>query len=245
MARDHEADGTEVAVGHTTDVVTSPSEIASTDPASTDPASTEYTGPANEEHEASPWRVRGLIAALIALALITGTLIFSMNRDRNDLRTQNNALRRSLEIARGDAGEQIQQLEDANADLTDRIAELLDELVETQLRIDEISDERDLISDELSTTSEELVAEQELVADLESQFEAVGAPIVPMPDLLGRPIEEAQEFADELDAVLLVQYARPAGVISPPDTVIDQLPAEGITVVPGSVVWIQVYGVAG
>jgi hypothetical protein len=186
--------------------------------------------------------VTTLVVVLAAVLLVTGPLVFWLMRDRTDLRDDNAALRRSLEIARGDAGEQIQQLEDENAALADQIQALLQDLVDTQLEVDELGEIRQDLVDELAATSDELATEQERSTELQDQLDAVGTEITPMPDLLGIPLEEAQEFADEIGAELIIDYARPAGVISPPGKVIEQLPAEGVTVVPGSAVWVQVYG---
>jgi hypothetical protein len=196
--------------------------------------------PHPQQHERRA--VLTLAAILVALVLVTGTLIFSLIRDRSELRDSNAALRRSLEIARGDAGEQIQQLEDDNAALAAQIQALLQDLVDTQLEVDELDVTQQDLIDELATTSAELVAEQERSAELQSELDAVGPEITSMPDLLGIPVEEAQQFADDIDAELIVEFARPAGVISPPGKVIEQAPAEGITVVPGSAIWVQVYG---
>jgi hypothetical protein len=186
--------------------------------------------------------VRTFAAILAAVVLIAGALIFALIRDRSELRDSNAALRRSLEIARGDAGEQIQQLEDDNAALAAQVQALLQDLVDTQLEVDELDITRQELVDELATTGDELVAEQERTAELQSELDAVGPSITPMPDLLGVPIEEAQQFADDIGAELIVELARPAGVTSPPGKVIEQVPAEGVTVVPGSAIWVQVYG---
>lgn len=191
-------------------------------------------------------RLRRVVLAFAAVAAIgavtAGLSIRGLVNDRADLRDENEALRTALEIARGDAGTQIDLLEESVAELERQRDELSSALSDTEGRLDAALTDADQLNSALAATAEELTAEQELAAELAAELDAVGAVVAPMPDLLGLPLEDAEAFAADVGAVLLTELARPTGVISPPGKVIEQLPAEGVTVVPGSVIWVQVYG---
>jgi regulator of replication initiation timing len=201
-------------------------------------------GAAPEASGSSRRRLRAFVAVLAVVGLLGGGAIAWLIVERNDLRERNAALSESLDIARGDAGEQIEQLEAANAALAQQVAELEQALADSRQELDDLRVENEELSTELAAVGEELVVSQEAVTELQATIDAVGELITPMPDLVGSTLAEVEAFADEIEAELVVELARPPGVISPPDAVIEQRPAEDVTLVPGSVIWVQVYAAA-
>lgn len=173
--------------------------------------------------------------------LVVAALAFVAIRDRRQLDAEVTRLQAKLDEARGDAGEQI-------ADLEVRIEELEAELAATTENLDAAESRLRSVSEELAGTeatlaerTAELAAERELATELRAELDAIGAVIAPMPELLGASLDEAEAFADELDAVLIVDRVAPPNVLARPGTIIGQQPDVGVIIVPGALIRIELY----
>lgn len=186
---------------------------------------------------------RGIVVAvaLAIVAIVGGVAIADLVRDRADQRERVAELSESLRIARGDAGAQIEQLEAEVAASDERIAELEGALADTT---GDLAGARDEIAD-LTARLDERRAErdelQEQIDELQAIVDVVGTEVELMPDLFGVPIDDVRELADELGYQLVVVETAPSNVIARPGDVIEQLPLEDTPLLPGSVVWVEVY----
>jgi cell division protein FtsB len=181
----------------------------------------------------TPENRRKLLPAALAvgLAVIGLWLIIS----RADARAEVERLEKKLEISRGDAGAEIEALEAEISGLAEELTALRSEFdTLNDTRADELA-EFERISEELSLATEEnatLSAALGVIGDLE---------IALMADLTGSGLELAQEFADQNGATLMFEMVSPGNLIARPGAIVDQLPIPGSPVIPGSVIWVQVF----
>lgn len=167
--------------------------------------------------------------------------IVALTGDRDDLRTRIEELDESLRIARGDAGAQIEQLESENSERAEQVEELLSILDVTSSDLETVRAETtDLAArlDERRAERDEAVAR---VEELEAELAEIGPRFELMPVLVGAELLVAEEFADELGLDLLVEEVAPGNVIARPGAIIEQLPIDETVILPGTVIWVQVY----
>jgi hypothetical protein len=196
-------------------------------------------GPVGVEPRSRTRLVLTVLVLVVLLAAGTGLLI--VNSERNDLQERNEQLEESLRIARGDAGAQIELLEDENTELRQRVTDLEAELATATSDLSSARTEADDLSDRLDERRQQRDEALEEVEELEDQLAEIGSRFAPMPVLIGAEIDAAEEFADEIGAELLVEEVAPTNVIARPGAIIEQLPIDGTTVLPGTVIWVQVY----
>jgi len=184
--------------------------------------------------DAAPRRgwTRGII--VIAALIVLGTVGVVTARDRQRLTAEVDRLSAKLELARGDASEQIATLEDSLEQAEGTIATL--EADATTLEA-----ELDRTASALEERSDALDAQRALAEELAEQLDAVGAVVEAMPDLLGADVGAAEEFAERIGLVLLIERVAPGNVLARPGSVISQQPDAGVTVVPGSVLVVQIF----
>lgn len=184
-------------------------------------------------------RPNGLAVALaiIAVGIIGATWLLA---ERTRLSSEVGDLRRQLEIARGDAGAEIAALEATNAELEGQLAEssAAREAAEVELggRVAAVEGLRTELED-LRATAE---LDRQRLADYERILGSADA-LETMPDLSGLMVADAEALAASVGATLLIEQAAPGNVIARPGTIIAQAPAIGTALIPGSVVWIQVF----
>jgi hypothetical protein len=169
-----------------------------------------------------------LVAVAIAVVSVTWLLA-----ERNRLANELGQTEDKLELARGDAGAEIEALERNNNLLTGQLDEATTALERTEAQLDAATDELTTQLDAFDAATERADAYQRAVGDLDQ--------LVPMPDLLGRGVEDAEEFAKAHGAVLKIEIADPSNIIALPGAIIEQLPAVNTVILAGSVIWIQVY----
>lgn len=187
-------------------------------------------------------RTRIALAVLVIAALAIGAgAIVTLANDRADLRDRVDELEESLRIAQGDAGARVELLESEIDFLLARIDELETVLTSARDDLETSRDEASDLADRLAERDAERAELQEQLAELQEITEIVGTEIELMPDLFGAPIEEVTELAEELQVELIVVEVDPNNVIARPGDVIDQLPVEETPLLPGSVVWVEVY----
>jgi cell division protein FtsB len=171
------------------------------------------------------------VALAVGLAVIGLWLISS----RADARAEVERLEKKLEISRGDAGAEIEALEA-------EISGLAEELTTLRSEFDTLIDTRAAELAEFERISEELSLATEENATLSAALGAIGdLEIALMVDLTGSGLELAQEFADQNGATLMFETVSPGNLIARPGAIIDQLPIPGTPVIPGSVIWVQVF----
>jgi cell division protein FtsB len=171
------------------------------------------------------------VALAVGLAVIGLWLISS----RADARAEVERLEKKLEISRGDAGAEIEALEA-------EISGLAEELTTLRSEFDTLIDTRAAELAEFERVSEELSLVTEENATLSAALGAIGdLEIALMVDLTGSGLELAQEFADQNGATLMFETVSPGNLIARPGAIIDQLPIPGTPVIPGSVIWVQVF----
>lgn len=187
-------------------------------------------------------RLLMVLAVVAVVALAVGAFrIVTLTSDRSSLQERVEQLEESLRIARGDAGAQIEQLEAEVEALTERIAVLEDALSATTSDLDGARDEIDDLTARLDERRAERDELQEQIEELQDIVDVVGTDVALMPDLFGVPIDDVVELADELRVELVVVEVAPNNVIARPGDVIEQLPIEDTPLLPGSVVWVEVY----
>ena len=185
---------------------------------------------------------RVVLAVLAVLAVVLGAFrIVTLTSERDELQQDTEQLEESLRIARGDAGEQIDELEGEVERLDATISALVTDL---EIATEELESSRAEV-DDLTTRLDERRAErdelQEQIDELTEIVDLVGTEVTPMPDLLGVPIADVEELAEELGVELVVVESQPTNVIARPGDVIEQLPLLDTPLIPGSVVWVEVY----
>ena len=185
---------------------------------------------------------RVVLAVLAVLAAVLGAFrIITLTSERDELQQDTEQLEESLRIARGDAGAQIEELEGEVERLDATIAALVTDLETTTTELEASRDEVDDLTARLDERRAERDELQEQIDELTEIVDLVGTEVTPMPDLLGLPIADVEELADELGVELVVVETQPSNVIARPGDVIEQLPLLGTPLVPGSVVWVEVY----
>lgn len=200
------------------------------------------TDHADQDDSRSTSRTRIVIAVVAVLVVALGALrIVTLTNDRSSLQEQVEQLEESLRIARGDAGAQIEQLEAEVAVLDDRIADLESALVSTTGDLDDARADVDDLTARLDERRAERDELQEQIDELQEIVDIVGTEVTLMPDLFGVSIDEVTELAEELRIELVVVEVAPSNVIARPGDVIEQLPLEDTPLLPGSVVWVEVY----
>ena len=205
-------------------------------------AVTDDTDHAHQDDSRSTSRTRIVIAVVAVLVVALGALrIVTLTNDRSSLQEQVEQLEESLRIARGDAGAQIEQLEADVAVLDDRIADLESALVSTTGDLDDARADVDDLTARLDERRAERDELQEQIDELQEIVDIVGTEATLMPDLFGVSIDEVTELAEELRIELVVVEVAPSNVIARPGDVIEQLPLEDTPLLPGSVVWVEVY----
>jgi septal ring factor EnvC (AmiA/AmiB activator) len=189
-----------------------------------------------------PLRARVILSVVVLVAfLAVGTRLLMVTSERNDLQERTEQLEESLRIARGDAGAQIEMLEDENSALQAQVADLESQLATITTEFDSVRAEADDLAQRLDERRAERDEALEQVEELEDQLDEIGPRFAPMPLLVGSELDAAEEFADEIGAELLVEEVAPTNVIARPGAIIEQLPLDGTTVLPGTVIWVQVY----
>jgi outer membrane murein-binding lipoprotein Lpp len=185
---------------------------------------------------------RVVLAVLAVLAVVLGAFrIVTLTSERDELQQDVERLEESLRIARGDAGAQIEELEGEVEQLDATVAALLADLETTTSELGASRDEVDDLTSRLDERRAERDALQEQIDELTEIVDLVGTEVTPMPDLLGVPIADVEELAEELAVELVVVESQPTNVIARPGDVIDQLPLLDTPLLPGSVVWVEVY----
>lgn len=173
-----------------------------------------------------------LFAALAAVLGVTGVWLAS---SRSAALSEVERLQNKLEISRGDAGAEIESLESDIDDLTSDLDSLRSEFdASSEARISEL-EELERINEEIRLAAQEnatLSAALGLIGDLE---------IALMVDLTGSGLELAREFADLHGATLIFETAAPGNMIARPGAIFSQIPIAGTPVIPGSVIWVQVF----
>jgi predicted RNase H-like nuclease (RuvC/YqgF family) len=181
----------------------------------------------------TPEARRKLLAAALSLILgLTGIWLFN---SRSEARGEVERLQKKLEISRGDAGAEIEALETEIFDLEKSLGELrseFDNLTETRTR--ELLQQEEL--------AEELNLAQEEIATLSAALGIIGElDIALMPDLSGSGLELAREFAEAHGATVIFETVAPGNLIARPGAIVEQLPLPGTPVIPGTVIWVQVF----
>jgi cell division protein FtsB len=170
-----------------------------------------------------------------ALALLLGVTGVWLVTSRSSARAEVERLQTKLEISRGDAGAEIEALE-AN------ISELTRELSELRSEANSLSADLATTVTALEEVSEELELAIERNATLAATIEVIGeAEIALMPDLSGSGLELAQAFADNNGATLIFEMVSPGNLIARPGAIVEQIPLAGTPVIPGTVIWVQVF----
>jgi cell division protein FtsB len=228
---------------------TGPSSSAvTTEPDAPEPPSRD--GPADPDDPAADADVRvekrsraRLILSVVVLVafLAVGARLLIVTGERNDLQERTEQLEESLRIARGDAGAQIELLEDENSALQERVTDLETEFTNATSELESTRAEADDLAERLDERRTERDEAREQVEELEDQLDEIGSRFEPMPVLIGSELDAAEEFADEIGAELLVEEVAPSNVIARPGAIIEQLPIDGTVVLPGTVIWVQVY----
>lgn len=173
-----------------------------------------------------------LLAALAVVLGVTGVWLIS---SRSAALSEVDRLQNKLEISRGDAGAEIESLETEIDDLTSDLDALRSEF-------DAITETRETELEELERVSDELSAATQENATLSAALGVIGdLEIALMVDLTGSGLELAQEFADLHGATLIFETVAPGNLIARPGAIVDQLPIAGTPVIPGSVIWVQVF----
>lgn len=207
-----------------------------------DPGRPTAAQPAGEpEQQGRSWGKVGIAIALVVAVVLGGFRIISLTSERDDLTDQVAALEESLRLARGDLGGQIEQLEDDNAELTEQTERLQALFTDAVTDLSEALAEIDLLTEQLAERRTEIDELTEQLAELQAIVDITGTDITLMPDLLGTPIEEVRELADELGLELIELELAPGNVIARPGDVIEQLPLEETPLLRGSVIWVEVF----
>jgi TolA-binding protein len=176
---------------------------------------------------------RKLLAAALAATLgLTGLWLIS---SRSAALAEVRRLQDKLEISRGDAGAEIEALET-------QIDELTVELNTSRSDVTTLTETLESELADLQRISEELSAAEDKNATLSATLGVIGDfEIALMADLTGSGLELAQEFADLHGASLIFETVSPGNLIARPGAIIDQLPIPGTPVIPGSVIWVQLF----
>jgi HAMP domain-containing protein len=181
----------------------------------------------------TPEARRKVLAAALSLMLgLTGLWLFS---SRSEARSEVERLQKKLEISRGDAGAEIEALETEILDLEKSLGELRSEF-------DNLTEERNNELVQQEELAEELARAQEQVATLSAALGIIGeVDIALMPDLSGSGLELAREFAEAHGATVIFETISPGNLIARPGAIVEQLPIPGTPVIPGTVIWVQVF----
>lgn len=202
---------------------------------SDDRGDTSEPGGAGEPEQAGrSWGTTAIAIGLVVAVVLGGFRIISLTSERDELTEQVAALEESLRIARGDLGGQIDQLEEDVIDLTDQLDQL-------QALLTDAASEIAGLTEQLTERDEQIEELTEQLTELQDIVDITGTEIELMPDLLGTPIEEVRELALELGVELVELPTAPGNVIARPGDVIEQLPLEDTPLLPGSVVWVEVF----
>ncbi len=170
-----------------------------------------------------------------ALAVVLGLTGLWLAGSRSAAQAEAERLREKLEISRGDAGAEIESLET-------EIATLSTERDALRSEVDTLTETRETELEELERVSDELSAATQENATLSAALGVIGdLEIALMVDLTGSGLELAQEFADLHGATLIFETVAPGNLIARPGAIVDQLPIAGTPVIPGSVIWVQVF----
>lgn len=170
-----------------------------------------------------------------ALAVVLGLTGLWLAGSRSAAQAEVERLREKLEISRGDAGAEIESLET-------EIATLSTERDALRSEVDTLTETRETELEELERVSEELQVFTEENAALSATLGIIGeSEITLLVDLTGSGLELAQEFADLHGATLIIETVAPGNLIARPGAIVDQLPIAGTPVIPGSVIWVQVF----
>lgn len=183
-----------------------------------------------------------IVAAVVLLVAALGVAqIVRLSSERDDQAAEIERLDEALQIARGDLGAEIDRLESEVARLTADVEQLETELATTTTDLSASRTEVDDLTQRLDERRAERDELQAQIDELAEIVDLVGTEITPMPDLLGIPIEQVTELATELGMELVVVETRPTNVIARPGDVIEQLPLLDTPLVPGNVIWVEVY----
>lgn len=208
------------------------------DPPSDTPPALAATEP---EQQGRSWGTVAIAVAIVVALVLGGFRIISLTAERDDLTDEVAALEESLRLARGDLGGQIDQLEEDNAELTEQTERLQALFIEAVADLSEALTEIEQLEEQLADRRTEIEALTEQIAELQEIVDITGTDIELMPDLLGTPIEEVRELSAELGLELVELEVAPGNVIARPGDVIEQLPLEETPLLPGSVVWVEVF----
>jgi HAMP domain-containing protein len=176
---------------------------------------------------------RKVVAA--ALALLLGVTGVWLAASRSSALSEVERLQKKLEISRGDAGVEIEALEAEISELSRELNVLRTEAATLSADLEAAEIEREQISEELALAIERntaLEATLAVIGDLE---------IALMPDLSGSGLELARAFAEDNGATLIFEMVAPGNLIARPGAIIEQLPIAGTPVIPGTVIWVQVF----
>ncbi len=185
-----------------------------------------------------------MLAVLAVVAVVAAGVaivrVIQLTNERDDLQSENTELTDSLRIARGDAGDQIETLEGEITVLTEVLDATDAALEEATADLERVRTERNQVTTQLADRTTELETATAQLGEMDAQLTELG-PIEPMPELVGLELAAAQAFADEFGATLIIEEVAPGNVIARPGDVIEQQPAEGVPLVAGSVIWVQVF----
>jgi predicted RNase H-like nuclease (RuvC/YqgF family) len=176
---------------------------------------------------------RKMLAA--ALSLVLGLTGLWLVNSRSEARSEVERLQKKLEISRGDAGAEIEALES-------QILGLEESLDDLRTDFDNLTEERTKELAQQEMTADELAIARDEIATLSAALGIIGeTDIALMPDLSGSGLELAQEFADIHGATLIFETVSPGNLLARPGAIVEQLPIPGTPVIPGSVIWVQVF----
>lgn len=225
-----ESDTLDDEAGEPDDAAGEPDDEVPSGPASTEP-----------EQQGRSWGKVGIAVAMVVALVLGGFRIIALTSERDDLTDEVAALEESLRLARGDLGGQIEQLEEDNAELTEQTEQLQALFTEAVGDLSEALSQIERLDEQLADRRAEIDALTEQIAELQGIVDITGTEIELMPDLLGTPIEEVRELTAELGLELVELEVAPGNVIARPGDVIEQLPLEETPLLPGSVIWVEVF----
>jgi septal ring factor EnvC (AmiA/AmiB activator) len=193
----------------------------------------EADGPTQEELDASNARIAQLEAQLAAAEGGDDELATTLQAQVDELNGQ-------VATLQGQVDQLTADLEAANAALATATSERDQAVADLAT----VTAERDQAVADLATVTAERDAALQQVAELQAQLGGIQDSVTAMPSFVGSQLVAVEDFAEETSVELKVEEVDTATGPVAAGTVIEQLPAAGVPLVDGSVIWVQVYNPA-